>query len=163
MTRRNLESVPELLNCGRSCLFQWKQFVEGRGLEAPLSSKMTQWSCYCIGESVCYWLEKGNYLDTWRRRTYKTWRWRTTRTLLLNDCFIVQKYNTFSDIVASSPNVIIPRLSENVRNAFFVILLFKFHNFPLNVPENFLKESKKVLTHHGLLLELNRLFMIKIV
>ena len=36
----------------------------GGGLEAPLSFKMTQWSCYCIGESVCYWLEKGNSMDT---------------------------------------------------------------------------------------------------
>ena len=51
--------------------------VEGDGLEAPLSFKMTQWSCYCIvlycivlhcialyciGERVCYWLEHG-----WRK------------------------------------------------------------------------------------------------
>ena len=28
--------------------------VERDGLEAPLSFKMTQWSCDCIGESVCY-------------------------------------------------------------------------------------------------------------
>ena len=34
------------------------------GLETPLSFKMTQWSCYCIGESVCYWLQKGNSMDT---------------------------------------------------------------------------------------------------
>ena len=38
--------------------------VEGDGLDGPLSFKMTQWSCYCIGESVCYWLEKGNSMDT---------------------------------------------------------------------------------------------------
>ena len=39
--------------------------VEGGGLEAPLSFKMMQWSCnYCIRESVCYWLEKGNSMDT---------------------------------------------------------------------------------------------------
>ena len=30
----------------------------------PLSFKMTQWSCYCIGESVSNWLEKGNSMDT---------------------------------------------------------------------------------------------------
>ena len=30
------------------------QLVEGDGLEAPLSFKMTQWSCYCIGESVSF-------------------------------------------------------------------------------------------------------------
>ena len=35
----------------------------GDGLEAPLSFKMMQLSCYCIGESVCYWFEKGNYMD----------------------------------------------------------------------------------------------------
>ena len=28
--------------------------VEEDSLEAPLSFKMTQWSCYCIGKSVCY-------------------------------------------------------------------------------------------------------------
>ena len=37
---------------------------KGDGLGAPLSFKMTQWSCYYIGESVCYWLEKGNSMDT---------------------------------------------------------------------------------------------------
>ena len=43
------------------------------------------WKLHClsrwrngIGESVCYWLEKGNSMDTWRRRTHNAWRWRTT-------------------------------------------------------------------------------------
>ena len=48
--------------------------VKGDGLEAPLPFKMTQWSCYCIGESVCCWLEKGKSMDTWRRRTHNMWR-----------------------------------------------------------------------------------------
>ena len=30
-------------------------YSRGGGLEAPLSFKMTQWSCYCIGESVIGW------------------------------------------------------------------------------------------------------------
>ena len=67
--------------------------VEGDGLEAPLSFKMTQWSCYCIGESVCYWLEKGNSMDTWR--------WRTT-LIKSKRCYwmtasLYRKYNTFSE------------------------------------------------------------------
>ena len=75
--------------------------VEWGGLEAPLSFKMTQWSCYCIGESVCYRLEKGNSMDTWRRRTHNTWRWRTT-LIKSERCYWVtaslyRKYNTFSD------------------------------------------------------------------
>ena len=37
----------------------YKIIVRGEGLEAALSFKMTQWSS-CVGESVCYWLEKGN-------------------------------------------------------------------------------------------------------
>ena len=62
-------------------------------MEAPLSFKMTQWSCYCIGESVCYWLEKGNSMDTWR--------WRTT-LIKSERCYwmtasLYRKYNTFSD------------------------------------------------------------------
>ena len=62
---------------------------------------MTQWSCYCIGESVCYWLEKGNSMDTWRRRTHNTWRWRST-LIKSERCYwmtasLYRKYNTFSD------------------------------------------------------------------
>ena len=62
---------------------------------------MTQWSCYCIGESVCYWLEKENSMDTWWRRTHNTWRWRTT--LIKSERYywmtasLYRKYNTFSD------------------------------------------------------------------
>ena len=56
---------------------------------------------YCIGESVCYWLEKGNSMDTWRRRTHNTWRWRTT-LIKSERCYwmtasLYRKYNTFSD------------------------------------------------------------------
>ena len=73
----------------------------GGGLEAPLSFKMTQWSSYWIGESVCYWLEKGNAMDTWRRRTRNTWRWRIT-LIKSERCYwmtasLYRKYNTFSD------------------------------------------------------------------
>ena len=62
---------------------------------------MTQWSCYCTGESVCYWLEKGNSMDTWRRRTYNTWWWRTT-LIKSERCYwmtasLYKEYNTFSD------------------------------------------------------------------
>ena len=50
----------------------YHSYVEGGGLEAPLSFKMTQWSCYCIGESVCYsgwrkeilWTRDGEGLTT---------------------------------------------------------------------------------------------------
>ena len=68
---------------------------------SSLSFKMTQWSCYCIGESACYWLEKGNSMDTWRRRTHNTWRWRTT-LIKSERCYwitasLYSKYNTFSD------------------------------------------------------------------
>ena len=71
------------------------------GLGAPLSFNMTLWSCYCIGESVCYWLEKGISMDTWRRRTHNTWRWRTT-LIKSERCYwmtasLYRKYNTFSD------------------------------------------------------------------
>ena len=37
------------------------QLAEGEGLGASLSFKMKQWSCYCIRESVCYWLEKREF------------------------------------------------------------------------------------------------------
>ena len=37
--------------------------MRGDGLVALLSFKMTQWSCCCIGESVCYWLEKAQTRD----------------------------------------------------------------------------------------------------
>ena len=64
---------------------------------------MTQCSCnilYCIGESV-YWLEKGNSMDTWRRRTHNTWRWRAT-LIKSERCYwmpasLYRKYNTSSD------------------------------------------------------------------
>ena len=54
---------------------------------------MTQWSCYCIGESVCYWLEKGDSMDTWR------WRIKLIKS---ERCYwmlasLYKKYNTFSD------------------------------------------------------------------
>ena len=62
---------------------------------------MTQWSCYWIGESVCYWLEKGNSMDTWRRRTHNKWWWRTTLVKSERCCWMTaslyRKYNTFSD------------------------------------------------------------------
>ena len=72
--------------------------LKGDGLEAPLSFKMMQWSCYCIGESVCYWLKKGNSMDTWRRRTHNTWRWRTT-LIKSEHCYwmtasLYRKFNT---------------------------------------------------------------------
>ena len=62
-------------------------------MEGPLSFKMTQWSCYCIGESVCYRLEKGNFIGTWR--------WRTT-LIKSERCYwmfasFYRKYNTFSN------------------------------------------------------------------
>ena len=62
---------------------------------------MTQWSCYCIEESVCYWLEKGNSMDTWRRRTHNTWRCRST-LIKSERCYwmtasLYRKYNAFSD------------------------------------------------------------------
>ena len=49
----------------------------------------------------CYWLEKGNSMDTWRRRTHNTWRWRTT-LIESERCYwmtasLYRKYNTFSD------------------------------------------------------------------
>ena len=54
-----------------------------------------------IGESDCYWLEKGNSMDTWWRRTCNMWRWRTT-LIKSKHCYwmtasLYKKYNTFSD------------------------------------------------------------------
>ena len=76
-------------------------------MEAPLSFKMTQWSCnntivvmlcYCIGESVCYWLEKENSMDTMTAKDSQHVTMKDDRTLLLDDCFIIyKKYNTFGD------------------------------------------------------------------
>ena len=54
-----------------------------------------------IGESDCYWLEKGNSMDTWWRRTCNMWRWRTT-LIKSKHCYwmtasLYRKYNTFSN------------------------------------------------------------------
>ena len=55
-----------------------------------------------IGESVSYWLEKGNSIDTWRRRfTTRAWRWRTT-LIKSERCYwttasLYWTYNTFRD------------------------------------------------------------------
>ena len=62
---------------------------------------MTQWSCYCVGESVCSWLEIGNSMETWRQRTHNMWRWRTT-LIKSERCYwmlasLCKKYNRFSD------------------------------------------------------------------
>ena len=79
-------------------------------------------SCYCIGESVCYWLEKGNSMDTWR--------WRTT-LIKSERCYwmtasLYRKYNTFSDREQQH------RTMTNMTIAFQVLRLFPFVLCTLN-------------------------------
>ena len=55
-----------------------------------------------IGESVSYWLEKGNSIHTWLRRfTTRAWRWRTTHIkserFYWTTASLYRTYNTFSD------------------------------------------------------------------